>query len=351
MSTPTVQNLEEAATIASEFISTLENIPSEVQFFLQELRTKETQAQELQQEIARDSHKYIRHVLRSDTDVSSKEKDKSLPTPPTEKINAAQKTLAQLADEKIALAERIVDILSRKRSRLDYDLARVLTLQGEHDPVAIVTSGVQPILSSGSGISGGGSGSVLGGRNPAAQINESLRNAFGGISVPLSAGGSLASVGSRVGVEESAYKSELGFIIPFPERKINAQESIKMPSPAPSYAASTGRGRRKKRGMSSEVDDFEMEYTEETHGVEDAEGEEVDGDEGDDGEDKELYCFCQKLSYGEMIACDNAGCPYQWFHLPCVNLKQPLPERWYCAECTKRGMGATSAPVRKGRKK
>ena len=110
-----------------------------------------------------------------------------------------------------------------------------------------------------------------------------------------------------------------------------------------------------------------MEYTEETQGMEDAEGEDVDGEEGEEGEDKELYCFCQKLSYGEMIACDNAGCPYQWvstklllvyayspvcqFHLPCVNLKQPLPEHWYCAECTKRGMGATSAPVRKGRKK
>ncbi|KIM63674.1 hypothetical protein SCLCIDRAFT_116748 [Scleroderma citrinum Foug A] len=350
MSTPTVQNLEEAAMIASEFISTLENIPSEVQFFLQELRTKETQSQELQQEIARDSHKYIRHVLRSDADASPKEKDKPSPTPPTEKISSAQKTLAQLADEKIAIAERIVDILSRKRSRLDYDLARVLALQGEHDPAAIVAGAAQPVLSSGSGT--GGSGYVLGGRNPAAQINESLRNAFsGGVSVPLPSGGGVASVASRVGVEEPAYKSEHFSMYAEHLRKINAQDSVKIPSPAPSYSMSTGRGRRKKRGVSSEVDDFEMEYTEETQGVEDAEGEDVDGEEGDDGEDKELYCFCQKLSYGEMIACDNAGCPYQWFHLPCVNLKQPLPEHWYCAECTKRGMGATSAPVRKGRKK
>ncbi|KIO12506.1 hypothetical protein M404DRAFT_12729 [Pisolithus tinctorius Marx 270] len=339
MSTPTVQNLEEAATIASEYISTLENIPGEIQFLLQELRAKETQSQELQQEITRDSHKYIRHVLRSDSDSSSK--DKAL-TPPTEKIKSAQKTLEQLADEKVAIAERIVNMLTRKRSRLDYDLARVLALQGEPDPAAIVAGAAQPILSSGTSISATGSGYILGGRNPAAQINESLRNAFaGGMPVPLSAGGGLVSVSTRSGVEESAYK----------KRKLTAQESIKMPSPAPSHVASTGRGRRKKRGVSSEADDFEMEFAEETQGTEDAEGEEVDGEEGDDGEDKELYCFCQKLSYGEMIACDNAGCPYQWFHLPCVNLKQPLPERWYCAECTKRGMGATSAPGRKGRKK
>ncbi|KAG6330037.1 hypothetical protein ID866_9052 [Astraeus odoratus] len=342
MSTPTVQNLEEAATIASEFISTLENIPSEVQYLLQELRTKETQSQELQQEIARESHKYIRCVLRSDTDTSSKEKDKSSPSPPIEKINTTQQTLARIADEKIALAERIVAILSRKRSRLDYDLARVLALQGEPDPAAIVAGVAQPFLLSGSGIGSTSSAYVLGGRNPAAQINESLRNAFsGGMSVPLSAAGSLASVNSRAGVEESAYK----------KRKLNTQESIKLPSPAPSCVTSTGRGRRKKRGVSSEVDDFDIEYAEDTQGVEDAEGEEEDGEEGEDGEDKELYCFCQSLSYGEMIACDNAGCPYQWFHLPCVHLKQPLPERWYCSECTKRGMGATSAPSRKSRKK
>ncbi|CCL98240.1 uncharacterized protein FIBRA_00234 [Fibroporia radiculosa] len=90
---------------------------------------------------------------------------------------------------------------------------------------------------------------------------------------------------------------------------------------------------------------------------EDAEGEDdvEDGmEEGGDAEDKELYCFCQKLSYGEMIACDNPNCRYQWFHLPCVNLKPPLPENWYCEECTgnmKKGLGGGVGAGRKGRKK
>jgi len=141
------------------------------------------------------------------------------------------------------------------------------------------------------------------------------------------------------------------------ERKLTAtQGSIKLPSPVPSsYIPVSGRGRRKKRGVSSEVDDMDMDFDfgEETQAAEEGEGDEGEGEEGDDGDDKELYCFCQKLSYGEMIACDNPDCPYQWFHLPCVNLKQPLPERWFCAECTKRGMGAPAATgaARKGRKK
>jgi len=57
-----------------------------------------------------------------------------------------------------------------------------------------------------------------------------------------------------------------------------------------------------------------------------------------------------------MIACDNeGGCPYEWFHLACVNLKQPTPEKWYCSACTKEMGLTTSTPGatggRKGRKK
>jgi len=71
----------------------------------------------------------------------------------------------------------------------------------------------------------------------------------------------------------------------------------------------------------------------------------------DDAEDERLYCFCQKQSYGDMVACDNEnGCPYEWFHLSCVGLKQPVPEKWYCDECLKNGAGVQTA-VRKGRKK
>ncbi|KAF8558722.1 hypothetical protein OG21DRAFT_1474585 [Imleria badia] len=344
MSTPSVQNLEEAATIASEFIATLENIPSEVQYLLQELRSKETQSQELQQEIAKDSHKFIRHALRSEFETACKD-SLSPPPPPTEKILQAQKMLSIIADEKIALAERIVELLSRKRSRLDYDLGRVLVLQGEPDPAAVV-AGAVPLMSAGTGGTPAGSGYVLGGRNPAAHINESLRNAFSGAAVPPPTTASTTTAGTRTsGTEENAHK----------KRKLTAtQGSIKLPSPAPSsYVPASGRGRRKKRGVSSEVDDMDFDFGEEIQAVEEGEGDEGEGDEGDDGDDKELYCFCQKLSYGEMIACDNPDCPYQWFHLPCVNLKQPLPERWFCADCTKHGMGApaTTGAARKGRKK
>jgi len=32
------------------------------------------------------------------------------------------------------------------------------------------------------------------------------------------------------------------------------------------------------------------------------------------GEDKRLYCTCQQVSWGNMVACDDGDCPYEWFH-------------------------------------
>ncbi|SGZ41088.1 related to Transcriptional regulatory protein PHO23 [Hanseniaspora guilliermondii] len=51
---------------------------------------------------------------------------------------------------------------------------------------------------------------------------------------------------------------------------------------------------------------------------------------------EETYCICEQIAYGEMIACDNKGCPYEWFHLQCVGLtKLPSNNKWYCPHCKK----------------
>ncbi|OTB07585.1 hypothetical protein M426DRAFT_240842 [Hypoxylon sp. CI-4A] len=56
----------------------------------------------------------------------------------------------------------------------------------------------------------------------------------------------------------------------------------------------------------------------------------------DDEEDEEgkKYCLCQHVSYGDMVACDNPACPYEWFHWTCVGLKSEPEGRWYCPACT-----------------
>ncbi|KAF7975179.1 hypothetical protein HWV62_10226 [Athelia sp. TMB] len=63
----------------------------------------------------------------------------------------------------------------------------------------------------------------------------------------------------------------------------------------------------------------------------------ADGGEGEgDGDDK-TYCFCDGISYGEMIACDETDCEREWFHLACIGLTVPPEGAWFCETCkTKR---------------
>ena len=37
--------------------------------------------------------------------------------------------------------------------------------------------------------------------------------------------------------------------------------------------------------------------------------------------DESTYCYCNGVSYGEMVGCDWTGCEREWFHLECVGLK------------------------------
>ena len=58
----------------------------------------------------------------------------------------------------------------------------------------------------------------------------------------------------------------------------------------------------------------------------DEEGSSMHGDEDEEEDETEpRYCYCNQVSYGEMVACDMESCPREWFHLDCVGLsKAPL---------------------------
>ncbi|KAH7021180.1 uncharacterized protein B0I36DRAFT_367616 [Microdochium trichocladiopsis] len=64
-------------------------------------------------------------------------------------------------------------------------------------------------------------------------------------------------------------------------------------------------------------------------------------DDDEDGEidaDEPLYCYCNNVSYGEMVACDAENCEKEWFHLGCVGLKAAPSQNttWYCDNCKDR---------------
>jgi inhibitor of growth protein 3 len=63
------------------------------------------------------------------------------------------------------------------------------------------------------------------------------------------------------------------------------------------------------------------------------EDQEAENDFEEEAEDNTKYCFCQRTSHGNMIACDNPECRYMWFHWECVGLKEEPQGEWFCSEC------------------
>lgn len=47
-----------------------------------------------------------------------------------------------------------------------------------------------------------------------------------------------------------------------------------------------------------------------------------------------VYCICNRVAFGEMIACDNEDCPIEWYHYPCVNLTRKPRNSWICHLCS-----------------
>ena len=49
-----------------------------------------------------------------------------------------------------------------------------------------------------------------------------------------------------------------------------------------------------------------------------------------------VYCTCRRVSFGQMVGCDNDDCLTEWFHFGCVGLTEE-PSKWYCPDCTAKG--------------
>ncbi|KAK6440582.1 hypothetical protein LTR95_003187 [Oleoguttula sp. CCFEE 5521] len=67
-------------------------------------------------------------------------------------------------------------------------------------------------------------------------------------------------------------------------------------------------------------------------------------EETEDGESS--YCYCQRPSYGEMVACDDPTCQREWFRLACTGLSA-LPKEldiWTCDFCEAKSETATTHP-------
>ena len=153
------------------------------------------------------------------------------------------------------------------------------------------------------------------------------------------------SRGSSAGPRPTNKKGGSGRGGAVPQRisHLNPISGNKKPGPAARRKA------RQKSGTpaSTRDDDASGHGSEDAEGDEDVEmedreqendGDEIDEDEND-GDDRK-YCTCKSVSYGNMIACDNDDCPYEWFHWSCVGITSEPKGSWICPECKpKKGRG------------
>ena len=52
---------------------------------------------------------------------------------------------------------------------------------------------------------------------------------------------------------------------------------------------------------------------------------------------RKFCCHCQRLSFGQMIGCDNSNCEKAWFPYKCVGLKRAPKPKWFSStECEKK---------------
>ena len=49
----------------------------------------------------------------------------------------------------------------------------------------------------------------------------------------------------------------------------------------------------------------------------------------------DVYCYCRKREFGNMIGCDGSACKIKWFHFKCVGINTPPERPWFCPDCTK----------------
>ena len=59
----------------------------------------------------------------------------------------------------------------------------------------------------------------------------------------------------------------------------------------------------------------------------------AEGSQNISKENKALYCVCNKIESGKMVACDNISCEIKWFHFDCVGLKRAPRNKWFCEDC------------------
>ncbi|ODV81760.1 uncharacterized protein CANTADRAFT_3833 [Suhomyces tanzawaensis NRRL Y-17324] len=282
----------DTSTVLEKYTQDLSNLPLEVKHLLEEMRSKDIQLLEARKRYQTKDNQ-IHKFIRANGTLTKHPKEQQLYV----KIEEDMKKVQKLQQEKILLANTALFLMSKHLFNFETDIAKL-----ERDEM------LPPIES------------VWDDENGRGDLNSALN----GLSDTL-----LGTTTPRNGSSSDI------------KRLTKRKQGLGMRN------STTGLSRPTKRMRSEEADDRSLLRTPGpenvgslSFGTSDLGAPlgmvHIDGPSGN-GEDADnnLYCFCQRVSFGEMIGCDNDDCKFEWFHWSCVGITSPPKddEIWYCPDC------------------
>ncbi|KAI8390121.1 hypothetical protein BD560DRAFT_379975 [Blakeslea trispora] len=277
---------EDSGRYLQEYMQSLENLPSEIQYHWAEIRNRYDQAKAPEKRIRSGQHDLakIHRQWFSGTQEPVEKRDKLLKNQPViiRRIQEDYHQLQDLADERVTLAEEALKLVDRHLSRLQKDLDQHDLEHPELAPLFTPSQASTPT-------------SII-----------STRHQHGNYAISHRKSSDIESEHEdQITLPEEDSPSELE-----EEEEEEEEEEIVVRKKDPAEI----RKRRKKDS------------------------------------DEPLYCYCQQVSFGEMVACDgevslfdgfddsnnnmNQNCPYEWFHMECVGLEEPPKGAWFCESCS-----------------
>jgi len=363
---------EDAATVLEQFIHDVANLPAEITHLYEEVQAKDNQIQELKSGIQqRDGS--IQKFIKLNGSLVENPKEAGY----SKTIMANYEKAQILQEEKIGLVDKAAALLDRHVKRLDIklrDLQNDGSIPTDPEMPSLLRNSpgnlVPPASQSNTGsntpllpVSGNGGGApnlaqaaaiarLTNATNSAIQANarqerelsagsDSKRRRPTGSIGPLPAASSNLGRQGSIGPgtpKPSTPGSRAGSVGPRPQKNALTVKKAKPQQPLRKAALTAKSGVNKKRrkggsraSPSTTADD---ESVASEAGTED---EDMSGMGGGDAEEDESddtkYCTCQRVSFGDMVACDNDNCRYQWFHWECVGIKEEPLGDWLCPEC------------------
>lgn len=258
---------EDAGRYLQEYIQSLENLPSEIQYHWAEIKNRYDQAKAPEKRIRSGQHDLAKiHRQWFSQDLEKKEKLLRHQPVIVQRIQNDYNKLEDLATERISLAEEALKLVDRHLTKLQQHLDKHDQDHPELAPISNVPAR---------------SYTIPHGRKSISAVDSDFE----------------AEEEEEEGEEEEEEDAEEAV------QKSTQQEPIKIETDYQAMMANRNQKRKKKEAREAD-------------------------------KDEPLYCFCQQVSYGEMVACDGENCSYEWFHMDCVGLDEPPKGAWYCEDCS-----------------